>query len=288
MSRGPRVLVFDSGIGGLSIATSLGKRLRDWQLVYVADNAFFPYGDQAESLVIDRCATLISSVMAETPIDMVVVGCNTASTVVLPALRAILTCPVVGVVPAIKPAAALSRNRRIGLLATPATIQRPYLDQLIAEFASDCTVTRIGSSELVRLAERWMGTGEIALGDCQRILRPFAEAEVDTVVLGCTHFPLIRYLLEPVLGPGVGWVDSGEAIARRLEALWQQSAAGGLGRAEQADPVEFSFYFTGLEPPGIRSYLAATGWPPARIRPEYVPSAPDSARGLARGVQGAG
>lgn len=268
----PRVLVFDSGVGGLSIAASLRERLPNFQLVYVADNAFFPYGDQPESVVIERCVKLVGAAMADSPVDIVVIGCNTASTVVLPALRARFSRPIIGVVPAIKPAAALSRNRRIGVLATPATVQRPYLDQLITEFASDCAITRVGSSELVRLSERWMETGEIALCDRQRILRPFVEADIDTVVLGCTHFPLIRPLLQPVLPDGVQWVDSGDAIARRLEALWAlEKTTVGARLAEGAGPA-YKFYFTGAEPMGLRSFLTTAGWGPFKVRAQYQPT----------------
>lgn len=285
---GPRVLVFDSGIGGLSIAASIGARLRSWQLVYLADNAFFPYGDQPEAVVVERCVSLIDSVMAamaaeSAPIDMIVIGCNTASTVALPALRQKFQCPVIGVVPAIKPAAALSVNRRIGLLATPATVRRPYLDNLIAEFASDCAITRIGSSELVRLAEQWLATGEIADEARRRILEPFRSAEVDTVVLGCTHFPLIRDLLQPVLGTGTQWVDSGDAIARRVEALWRSGREDAVPGEMAPDGVEarlemdegsdlpFRFYFTGAEPVGLRRYLEGSGWPPPEVIAHYRP-----------------
>lgn len=272
-ARGPRVLVFDSGVGGLSIAGSIAERLPEWQLVYLADNAFFPYGEKPESLVIERCVTLIAGVIQRQPVDLIVIGCNTASTVVLPALRTEFSIPVIGVVPAIKPAAMLSRNRRIGLLATPATIQRPYLDQLIGEFAADCTITRVGSSELVRLCESWMGTGRIDPDDLARILGPLREAEVDTIVLGCTHFPLIRPLLEPVLGPSVTWVDSGQAIARRIEFLWaeQMRQRQPEGKPIAADAVA-AFFFTGPEPAGVSRYLEQKGWASHRIHAGFQPA----------------
>lgn len=262
---GPRVLVFDSGVGGLSIAVSIDACLPDWELVYLADNAFFPYGEQPEDIVVQRCVGLIADVIAKYPVDMIVIGCNTASTVVLPALRQHFSCPVIGVVPAIKPAASLTRNRRIGLLATPATVRRPYLENLIDAFAGGCQVTRIGSSELVYLCENWMDTGRIETPVLARILAPLGEAEVDTVVLGCTHFPLIRSLLEPVLAPAVVWVDSGAAVARRIKQLWAQEVLR-RGTASPSHPIPAAeeciprLFFTGQEPAGVRPYLTLQGW----------------------------
>ncbi len=117
----PRVLMFDSGVGGLSITTCIHQAIPSVRFGYVADNACFPYGDQPEPVVDARCLELITAALEVFPANIVVVACNTASTVTLPALRAALSVPVVGVVPAVKPAAAISANRRIGILATPAT-----------------------------------------------------------------------------------------------------------------------------------------------------------------------
>ena len=276
ISTGPRVLVFDSGVGGLSIVEAIDDLLSEWQLIYLADNAFFPYGDQPEEVVVERCVELITTTLAVHSADLIVIGCNTASTVVLPALRARFSCPVIGVVPAIKPAALQSHNRRIGLLATPATVRRPYLESLISEFALDCTITRVGSSELVRLAENWMATTTIDPRVLARILDPLQEAGVDTVVLGCTHFPLIRPLLESVLGAGVNWVDSGSAIARRIQYLWagmvRTGSRGITDKGLLADPREGLFFFTGREPAGVRAYLALHGW----LRPEICSDFPEA------------
>lgn len=278
---GPRILVFDSGVGGLSIAGAIRHLLPAWQLMYLADNAFFPYGDQPEHVVVERCVELVAEALRLCPADLVVIGCNTASTVVLPALRERLSCPVIGVVPAIKPAAAQSRNRRIGLLATPATIRRPYLEALIGEFAGDCQIIRVGSSELVRLAEGWMATGTIDAEVLGSILRPLKEAGVDTIVLGCTHFPLIRPLLESALGTEVALVDSGNAVARRIQSLWAgMGRIGDRGAGEsRAEPVNCGalFLFTGSEPAGLRPYLALHGWSSPEVRSRF--SAPQRLAG---------
>ncbi|MGM0449776.1 MAG: glutamate racemase [Pseudomonadota bacterium] len=252
-SAAPRVLLFDSGIGGLSIAAAIWARLPGVDLVYAGDNAGFPYGDLSEHSVVTRCLALVEAALAQHPCDLVVVACNTASTVVLPTLRARLAVPVVGVVPAIKPAAALSRTRRIGVLATPATVDRPYLWSLIDEYAADCTILRLGSSELVRLAEAGLAREEgIDDESVRRVLQPLAEGDPDTVVLGCTHFPLIGDTLARVM-PGVThWVDSGEAVARRVDQL--------LGAGADEEPRHGSgdcqFLFTAQPPSGLSRWLA--------------------------------
>lgn len=155
------------------------------------------------------------------PLSIVIIACNTASTITLPALRERFNCPIVGVVPAIKPAAKLTRNGVVGLLATRATVQRSYTHDLIARFAKDCNIKMLGSAELVELAEAKLHGEEIDPAVLKKILRPWLSmAEPpDTVVLGCTHFPLLREELAAVLPTGTRLVDSGAAIARRVAWL---------------------------------------------------------------------
>ena len=251
----PRVLVFDSGVGGLSIAEAIRTRLPDASLLYLADNACFPYGDQSAERVEQRCVELITSALARHPVDVVVIACNTASTIVLPALRAAVDVPVVGVVPAIKPAARATVSGRIGLLATPATVSRPYLEQLIADYAPDCELTRVGSSELVRMAENALGDAPVPSSALEPILTPLIEADVDTVVLGCTHFPLLRPALEQIMGPQVTWVDSGEAIARRVASLLE----GATGQVHEAGEPQHRLLFTGSRPKGIEAWASRNG-----------------------------
>lgn len=221
--RVPEVLVFDSGLGGLSVATCIHRQIPAARLTHVADNAGFPYGDQPEATVVERTVSLVLEQLARRPFDVVVVACNTASTVALPALRAAVDVPVVGVVPAIKPAAALSDNRCIGLLATPATVRRPYLEQLIRDFAADCAIERVGHPQLVSWIEDWARGRPLPEPALSVALQPFRDAGVDTLVLGCTHYPLIRDALQRLLPGIVHWVDSGDAIARRTGALLQEA-----------------------------------------------------------------
>jgi len=260
-AAGPRVLVFDSGIGGLSVADCIARALPGVQLVYLADNAGFPYGDKPEPVVVRRCCELIRQCLSQMPCDVVVVACNTASTIALPSLRSMIAVPVVGVVPAIKPAAACSINRRIGLLATPATVRRRYLDQLVAEFASDCDVVRVGHPELVCWAEKLVTGHPPHRTQLQKALAPLAEAAVDTVVLGCTHYPLLLPWLRPALPDVDFWVDSGDAIARRV-GYWlaQQALANpGAGFAGSLRGGGIRACFTGRAPCGLETFMAGMG-----------------------------
>ncbi|WP_417565870.1 glutamate racemase [Marinobacter sp.] len=258
----PRVLVFDSGIGGLSVAACIHQLLPSVDLVYLADNAGFPYGDKPETVVVDRCCTLIAHALEQYPSDVIVVACNTASTVVLPHLRAMTSVPVVGVVPAIKPAAAKTRNRRIGLLATPATIRRPYLDRLIKEFAGDCRVERIGHPGLVRWAEDLVSGGVVPVDELEEAMKAFREAGVDTVVLGCTHYPLLLDGLKTSLPSVRFWMDSGDAIARRVAWLLEQTDQVADAWEDITEPARSpvsAALFSDSAPDGIARFMSELG-----------------------------
>ncbi|EDM49842.1 glutamate racemase [Marinobacter algicola] len=264
----PRVLVFDSGVGGLSVADCIHRQLPGVKLVYLADNAGFPYGAQPESVVIERSQALIRLALSEFPCDVIVVACNTASTVVLPYLRAMTSIPVVGVVPAVKPAAAVSENRRIGLLATPATVRRPYLADLIDEFASDCTVERLGHPDLVQWIENLVSGSPVPEQALSVALQPFRDVGVDTVVLGCTHYPLIKDLLQRQLPAVKHWVDSGEAIARRAIWLFEQQGLvlESLMALDSEGGVVDAALFSGDVPQGIGGFLNELGLATSDIR----------------------
>ncbi len=214
------ILFFDSGMGGLSVYQEVRSALPGHRYDYLFDNAFFPYGEQPEHIITARCCLLIGHLVSERQIDLVVIACNTASTIALPALREQLSIPVVGVVPAIKPAAALTRNGSIGLLATPGTVQRPYTSQLIAQFATHCQVLKLGVTELVVQAGRKMAGYEVDEQAIHLALQPLLvhPTPPDTLVLGCTHFPLLKEEIYRLM-PGVQLVDSGAAIAKRVATL---------------------------------------------------------------------
>ena len=222
-----RALVFDSGVGGLSVVAEIRRRLPRLALDYAADDAFRPYGEKTEAQLRDRLPGLLWTLAETTRPDLVVVACNTASTVALRDIRAALDVPVVGVVPAVKPASARTRSGTLAVLGTPSTVRQAYVDELIRDFAPEHEVVRQGSVALVRMAEAKLegdGVDEAALA--REIAPIFADADVDTVVLACTHFPLLREELERAAPRPVAWVDSGEAIARRVESLLGEVVAG--------------------------------------------------------------
>ncbi|MEQ5226106.1 glutamate racemase [Proteus cibi] len=222
LTANPTVLVFDSGVGGLSVYREIREKLPDAHYIYVFDNEAFPYGEKSQEFIIDRVVRIVSAVAEKHDLATIVIACNTASTVSLPALRARFTdIPIVGVVPAIKPAAKLTCNGVVGLLATRATVKRPYTHELIERFATDCKVHSLGSAELVELAERKLHGEVVSLDALRKILTPWLKMKEppDTVVLGCTHFPLLADELLSVLPDGTRIIDSGAAIARRTAWL---------------------------------------------------------------------
>jgi glutamate racemase len=221
---GPTILAADSGLGGLTIVAEIRKVLPQARLAYLCDNAFFPYGTRPDAELLAHFLGVMNRAIDRVRPDVIVTACNTISTICLPQLRAATRIPVVGVVPAVKPAAQHSKRKIIGLLATPATVNRPYTDDLIQRHAADCTVLKIGSAELVEIAEAKLLGQPADRNQVRRILAPFfdrpAKIQPDIVVLACTHFPLLRAELEAAGPPGTAWIDSGAAVARRvLEVL---------------------------------------------------------------------
>jgi glutamate racemase len=217
----PPILVFDSGVGGLTVAAEIAALLPTAPQLYLCDNGYFPYGTKPEAALVERVAEVVEAAVARHAPQLVVIACNTASTVALPRLRAAVAVPIVGVVPAIKPAAAASRNRVIGLLGTPGTVRRRYTQELIDRFAGDCAVIRIGSAELVEMAEAKLRGENVDRAALAAIVAGFfAPGEAaDTVVLACTHFPLLKDELAEIAPGGTVFVDSGAAVAQRVRTL---------------------------------------------------------------------
>lgn len=217
----PTALVFDSGVGGLSVYQEIRHLMPDLSVIYAFDNAGFPYGEQSEQAIVERVVKMVGAICQRYSIDIIVIACNTASVISLPALRENFDLPIVGVVPAIKPAASMTRNGIVGLLATKVTVNRPYTHELIARFAQDCRIELMGAPRLVVMAEAKLHGEAIDLNELREILSPWINAEQcpDTIVLGCTHFPLLQEELAAVLPQGTFLVDSGAAIARRVSSL---------------------------------------------------------------------
>ena len=217
VSQQTKILIFDSGVGGLSVFKEIEAKLPALNYFYIFDNAAYPYGELEHEMLTARVETLVCQYVEKLDIDLVVIACNTASTIVLPMLRARLSIPVVGVVPAIKPASNLA-NKAIGLIATPATITRRYTQELINDFSQSKPIEMIGSTRLVDMAEEKLRGVDIDLKELEHILGPMKN-HIDVAVLGCTHFPLIKNEIQSVLGSEVLLIDSGVAIARRVESL---------------------------------------------------------------------
>jgi glutamate racemase len=231
------ILFFDSGVGGLSVLRPTLDLLPSAPIVYAADSAGFPYGTRTEADIAARVPALLGRLAERFRPRLVVIACNTASTIALGAVRAALDLPIVGTVPAIKPAAEASRSRVIGVLGTDATVRQPYVDRLSAEFAKDCTVIRHGSAALVELAEAKLHGLAAPIEAVSRAVAPlFAPPEagaMDTVVLACTHFPLLAEELAQAVPQPVRFVDGGAGIARRIRHLtqgqpWPDTPAPGI------------------------------------------------------------
>jgi glutamate racemase len=244
----PTILVFDSGLGGLTVLREIVGTRPDAHYVYVADDAFFPYGHHSEEQIIARVVPLIGELIAAHAPDLVVIACNTASTLVMSHLRERYKVPFVGTVPAIKPACASSRTKRVSVLGTKGTVKREYTRALIRDFAQGCEVTLVGSAELASLAEAALSGGDVSDPEISAELAPCfvgdgedGLARTDTIVLACTHYPLLMDRLVSLAPWPVDWIDPAPAIARRVADL--------LGRpGSEADHAGAEMIFTSGRP----------------------------------------
>jgi glutamate racemase len=230
-----RILVFDSGLGGLTVFREVVKARPDADYVYVADDAFFPYGKHSEEALVGRVVPLMAELIAAHTPDIVVIACNTASTIVLPHLRARFTVPFVGTVPAIKPACSASRSKRVSVLGTEATVKREYTRTLIRDFGQGCAITLVGSAHLAAIAEAALHGTTPDDADIVRELAPcFVDGDgrrTDTVVLACTHYPLVLDSFDRLAPWPVAWIDPAPAIARRVTDLIGKPTDGTTGAA---------------------------------------------------------
>ena len=263
MNPAAPILLFDSGVGGLTVLAELRKLLPDAPVIYAADLAGLPYGEKTEAEVAARVAGLLGRLAERFAPRLITIACNTASTIALGMVREVLHVPIVGTVPAIKPAAALSRSGVIGLLGTAATIRQGYVDRLEVEFAAGKRLIRHACPELVAAAEaklRGETPDPAVFAAAARGLRgqPGGEA-IDTVVLACTHFPLVEDELRAALGPDVAFVDGAAGIARRIAFLTEGQAfkragpdlavvTGALAAAEALRPALAAYGLERIEP----------------------------------------
>jgi glutamate racemase len=231
-------MVFDSGLGGLTVFREVAKARPDAGLVYAADDAFFPYGRREEAALVARVLAVMAGLIAAHRPDLVVVACNTASTLVLPALREKFALSFVGTVPAIKPACSSSKSRLVTVLGTEATVTREYTRKLIAEHGNGCAVTLVGSPRLAELAEAELRGEAVPDRDISAEISPCFVADggrrTDTVVLACTHYPLLLQRLEKLALWPVTFIDPAPAIARRVVDLLGPATGGAMAAPASA------------------------------------------------------
>jgi glutamate racemase len=255
------VLIFDSGLGGLTVLREIARQRPDLRLIYAADDAAFPYGRLDEEALTARVVTVVGRLLETVKPDLAVIACGTVSTLALPPLRARFSIPFVGTVPAIKPACERSKTKRVSVLATVGTVKRDYTQALIREFGAGCKVTLVGSENLASLAEATLRGKAVSPEDIRAEIAPcFVEdgARTDTIVLACTHYPLILDRLIELAPWPVSWIDPAEAIARRASSL--------LGAPGEPARSEIEAYFTsGAEPtPALLRSLAYFAVKPAK------------------------
>jgi glutamate racemase len=247
--------VFDSGLGGLTVLREIVGARPDAHYVYVADDAFFPYGHHGEDQIIARVVPLIGELIATHAPDLVVIACNTASTLVMSYLRREYQVPFVGTVPAIKPACASSKTKRVSVLGTKGTVKREYTKALIRDFAQGCEVTLVGSADLAALAEAALNGNDISDHEVFAELAPCFVgdsagdlARTDTIVLACTHYPLLLEHFIRLAPWPVDWIDPAPAIARRVADLLKPATGA-------ADPAGAEMIFTSGRPHAMSQAL---------------------------------
>jgi glutamate racemase len=255
VSPPPTILVFDSGLGGLTVLREIVRARPDAHYVYVADDAFFPYGHHGEEEIIARVVPLVGELIAAHVPDLVVIACNTMSVSVMSHLRAAYRVPFVGTVPAIKPACAASKTRRVSVLGTKATVKREYTQALIRDHGQGCEVTLIGSAELASLAEAALNGVEVSdreifdeLAPCFVGTGATDPARTDTIVLACTHYPLLLDRLVRLAPWPVDWIDPAPAIARRVSDLLPSAGT-------EADHAGAEMIFTSKRPHALSHAL---------------------------------
>ena len=231
------ILVLDSGLGGLTVLREVRAILPTEQIIYVGDDDGFPYGSWPEDALVERLVDLFAHYLNTHTIELAIVACNTASTLIMPSLREAFDIPFVGTVPAIKPATERTVSGLVSVLATPGTVNRSYTQSLIEKFAGDVAVNLVGSNNLAQLAEHYMQHREIDTKLLQREIAPcFVEQNAkrtDIVVLGCTHYPFLVNEMRKLAPWPVDWIDPSEAVAQRALDVFEsrtiiQSTTNGL------------------------------------------------------------
>jgi glutamate racemase len=263
MAEREKILLFDSGLGGLTVYRELAAARPHADYIYVADDAGFPYGRLDEQVLVARVITLMGELIEAHRPDLVVIPCNTASTIALPDLRKKFTVPFVGTVPAIKPACAASITRRVSVLGTEATVAREYTRALIRDYAQGCQVKLVGSRHLATYVEAELRGTPASDAQILAEMAPCFEddgARTDTVVLACTHYPLLLGRLRRLAPWHVGFIDPAPAIARRVVSLLGQTADMAKGGA-------YGIFTSGRVPAAVLAQFGISGRVAAAAEP---------------------
>jgi glutamate racemase len=218
----PPLAIFDSGVGGLSVAREIRRALPAEDLLYFADTAYCPYGDRPDPEVRQRALT-VGRYLADAGAKLIVVACNTATGAALDDLRAAVRVPVVGLEPAVKIGARVTKVGRVGVMATTSTVRSERLARLVRSHASGIEVLNVPCPGLADVVEEGHLEDATLERRLEELTRPLRDRGVDAVVLGCTHYAFVAPALARVLGPGVELVDSAPAIARRVEHLLREA-----------------------------------------------------------------
>jgi glutamate racemase len=264
----PRILLFDSGMGGLTVARAVAQQMPNAHLVYAADNAAFPYGAWKEQELVARIVMVLGKLIETVKPDVAVIACNTASTIALAELRAAYRIPFVGTVPAIKPAAALTKTGVIGVLATPGTVVREYTHSLIHTYAYHCKVLLHGAPRLAEIAEQKLRGHAVDMDELRNEIAPVFRKRngqpTDVVVLGCTHYPLLTEDMKKVAPWDVTYIDPAPAIARRVADVVEETRLAGPDDAAPAHGTVILTSARGSASETLAAY-AAMGFPKHKV-----------------------
>ncbi len=232
--------ILDSGIGGLTVWREIIKELPSESVIYIADSKNIPYGNKSNDEIYFLAKKLVEFLLRKN-VKVIVIACNTITVSALDRLRfEFPQAPIIGTVPVIKKAAEITRNKRIGIFSTTKTAESNYQKELIQRFAQDCTITTVGSDEIVPLIEAGKAQGRDMINVLERVLKPFKDTEIDTLCLGCTHFPIIENDIQEILGKEVKLLEPSSAIARHTKKILMQN-----NEMSDGENKEYAFYTTG-------------------------------------------
>lgn len=237
--------IFDSGLGGLSVLSEIQKKLPKESIIYLADKKNCPLGNKTQKEIRDLTVSALRWLL-NNHVKLIIIACNTVSTVGIEYYRKLFqNIEIVGVVPAVKSAVLATKNKSIGIYSTKTTSHSPYLKKLIATFCEGIKVTNLGSGKLAELIEKGILNGPKMNGELSKYMAIFQRNQIDTLVLGCTHYPLIADVIAKYFNYKVKLIDSGEAIARRVTSILIEK------RMAKSRGVVTEKYFTTANPEKI-------------------------------------